>query len=203
MKINTRIVNLNQPHLNNQLTTANDHVKNLWALPVVIESTFVSCGLASFNPCFHATKVNFCQVFWSASPPRAHKEKYIVFNSKLALQQLDAATGTATWWVKLEPRHLGDNTITRQSCILVLNHLFGLFPLSLSLNLSVPKAVMHFLVNHVKDSLQSELVGQLYKSGLLNDLLTESEDMAQRRKESADMLQVRLQPFGVMLSLMS
>ncbi|KAM9311135.1 dynamin-1-like protein [Gastrophryne carolinensis] len=53
---------------------------------------------------------------------------------------------------------------------------------------SVPKAVMHFLVNHVKDTLQSELVGQLYKSLLLEDLLTESEDMAQRRKESADML---------------
>uniref|UniRef100_A0ABM5GEE2 Dynamin-1-like protein n=1 Tax=Pogona vitticeps TaxID=103695 RepID=A0ABM5GEE2_9SAUR len=54
---------------------------------------------------------------------------------------------------------------------------------------SVPKAVMHFLVNHVKDTLQSELVGQLYKSLLLDDLLTESEDMAQRRKEAADMLQ--------------
>lgn len=53
---------------------------------------------------------------------------------------------------------------------------------------SVPKAVMHFLVNHVKDTLQSELVGQLYKSSLLEDLLTESEDMAQRRKEAADML---------------
>ncbi|XP_029908839.1 dynamin-1-like protein isoform X2 [Myripristis murdjan] len=53
---------------------------------------------------------------------------------------------------------------------------------------SVPKAVMHFLVNHVKDCLQSELVGQLYKTGLLNDLLTESEDMAQRRNEAADML---------------
>uniref|UniRef100_H3DEY9 Dynamin-1-like protein n=1 Tax=Tetraodon nigroviridis TaxID=99883 RepID=H3DEY9_TETNG len=53
---------------------------------------------------------------------------------------------------------------------------------------SVPKAVMHFLVNHVKDCLQSELVGQLYKSALLNDLLTESEDMAQRRSEAADML---------------
>ncbi|XP_046890721.1 dynamin-1-like protein isoform X1 [Hypomesus transpacificus] len=53
---------------------------------------------------------------------------------------------------------------------------------------SVPKAVMHFLVNHVKDSLQSELVGQLYKAGLLDDLLTESEDMAQRRSEAADML---------------
>ncbi|KAM6436779.1 dynamin-1-like protein isoform 4-T4 [Liasis olivaceus] len=54
---------------------------------------------------------------------------------------------------------------------------------------SVPKAVMHFLVNHVKDTLQSELVGQLYKALLLDDLLTESEDMAQRRKEAADMLQ--------------
>lgn len=49
---------------------------------------------------------------------------------------------------------------------------------------------MHFLVNHVKDCLQSELVGQLYKSALLNDLLTESEDMAQRRNEAADMLKV-------------
>lgn len=55
---------------------------------------------------------------------------------------------------------------------------------------SVPKAVMHFLVNHVKDTLQSELVGQLYKASLLDDLLTESEDMAQRRKEAADMLKV-------------
>ncbi|XP_038164776.1 dynamin-1-like protein isoform X3 [Cyprinodon tularosa] len=53
---------------------------------------------------------------------------------------------------------------------------------------SVPKAVMHFLVNHMKDCLQSELVGQLYKTALLNDLLTESEDMAQRRNEAADML---------------
>ncbi|XP_070687007.1 dynamin-1-like protein isoform X2 [Pempheris klunzingeri] len=53
---------------------------------------------------------------------------------------------------------------------------------------SVPKAVMHFLVNHVKDCLQSELVGQLYKTALLEDLLIESEDMAQRRNEAADML---------------
>lgn len=68
---------------------------------------------------------------------------------------------------------------------------------------SVPKAVMHFLVNHVKDSLQSELVGQLYKSGLLNDLLTESEDMAQRRKEAADMLQVTPPPRGVLSFLLS
>ncbi|XP_051237603.1 dynamin-1-like protein isoform X2 [Dicentrarchus labrax] len=64
---------------------------------------------------------------------------------------------------------------------------------------SVPKAVMHFLVNHVKDCLQSELVGQLYKTALLNDLLTESEDMAQRRNEAADMLKA-LQKAGQVIA---
>ncbi|XP_067832237.1 dynamin-1-like protein isoform X1 [Heptranchias perlo] len=53
---------------------------------------------------------------------------------------------------------------------------------------SVPKTVMHFLVNHVKDNLQSELVGQLYKSQLLDGLLTESEDTATQRTEAANML---------------
>ncbi|XP_073178045.1 dynamin-1-like protein isoform X3 [Lepidochelys kempii] len=54
---------------------------------------------------------------------------------------------------------------------------------------SVPKTVMHFLVNYVKDHLQSQLVGQLYKQQLLDMLLTESEDMAQQRKEAAGLLQ--------------
>nr|CAD7199781.1 unnamed protein product [Timema douglasi] len=53
---------------------------------------------------------------------------------------------------------------------------------------SVPKAVMHFLVNFVKDNLQSELVTHLYKSDHAEILLGESEHVAQRRKEAADML---------------
>ncbi|XP_061528161.1 dynamin-1-like protein isoform X1 [Phycodurus eques] len=54
---------------------------------------------------------------------------------------------------------------------------------------SVPKTVMHFLVNFVKEHLQSELVGQLYKQTLLQDLLIESQDTAQQRTEVAQMLQ--------------
>jgi len=53
---------------------------------------------------------------------------------------------------------------------------------------SVPKAIMHFLVNYVQDNLQSELVTHLYKQDGLDDLLSESEHVAQRRKEAADML---------------
>jgi hypothetical protein len=57
---------------------------------------------------------------------------------------------------------------------------------------SVPKAVMHFLVNYVKDNLQSELVTHLYKSDQAESLLNESEHIAQRRKEAADMLKVHV-----------
>ncbi len=55
---------------------------------------------------------------------------------------------------------------------------------------SVPKAIMHFLVNHVKDNLQSELVSHLYKTEMFTKLLDESQHIAARRKEAADMLQV-------------
>ena len=48
---------------------------------------------------------------------------------------------------------------------------------------------MHFLVNHVKDNLQSELVTHLYRPDQIDLLLSESEHIAQRRKEAADMLE--------------
>ncbi|XP_017876106.1 dynamin-1-like protein isoform X2 [Ceratina calcarata] len=58
---------------------------------------------------------------------------------------------------------------------------------------SVPKAVMHFLVNYVKDNLQSELVTHLYKSDHADVLLNENEHIAVRRKEAADMLKALTQ----------
>ena len=55
---------------------------------------------------------------------------------------------------------------------------------------SVPKAIMHFLVNYVKDNLQSELVSKLYKKEEIDTLLNESEHIATRRKEAHEMLYV-------------
>ncbi|ESO82305.1 hypothetical protein LOTGIDRAFT_170085 [Lottia gigantea] len=54
---------------------------------------------------------------------------------------------------------------------------------------TIPKAIMHFLVNHVKDTLQSELVCMLYKKEEINILLEESEHIFTRRKEAQEMLQ--------------
>uniref|UniRef100_A0A4W5ME64 Si:dkey-32e23.4 n=1 Tax=Hucho hucho TaxID=62062 RepID=A0A4W5ME64_9TELE len=55
---------------------------------------------------------------------------------------------------------------------------------------SETRTVMHFLVNFVKERLQSALVCQLYKQNLLQELLIESQDTAQQRTEVAQMLEV-------------
>ena len=47
---------------------------------------------------------------------------------------------------------------------------------------------MHFMVNYVKDNLQSELVSSLYKADQIENLLCESEHIGQRRSEASEML---------------
>lgn len=53
---------------------------------------------------------------------------------------------------------------------------------------SVPKAVMHCLVNYVKEELQSQLVGELYRIESYDSLMEESPEMTARRKEVAEMV---------------
>lgn len=62
---------------------------------------------------------------------------------------------------------------------------------------SVPKAIMHFLVNFVKNNLQSELVTHLYKSEQVEELLNESEHISKRRKDAVDMLKVNYIMFNL------
>ncbi|KAG8970808.1 vacuolar protein sorting-associated protein 1 [Tulasnella sp. 419] len=52
----------------------------------------------------------------------------------------------------------------------------------------VPKAISLTLVNHAKDNIQKELLQELYKPEILDDLLKESEFVVNRRKEVVQML---------------
>ena len=52
----------------------------------------------------------------------------------------------------------------------------------------VPKSVTLTLVNHSKDNLQKELLQELYKPDVLNDLLKESSVVVERRQEVVKML---------------
>lgn len=51
----------------------------------------------------------------------------------------------------------------------------------------VPKTIMYFLVNHVKDAMQNELVSELYREGEFGSLMKEAEDVAQRRQTCTEM----------------
>ncbi|KAI8065524.1 Dynamin central region-domain-containing protein [Gongronella butleri] len=53
----------------------------------------------------------------------------------------------------------------------------------------VPKAVMLNLVNHAKEELQRELLTELYKTDVLDELLEESELTKERRKECKKMIE--------------
>lgn len=64
---------------------------------------------------------------------------------------------------------------------------------------SVPKAIMHFLVNDVKDNLQSELVASLYKTSKNDEILEESPHIATRRREATEMLEA-LQKASLIIS---
>jgi len=51
----------------------------------------------------------------------------------------------------------------------------------------VPKTIMFFLCNHVRDGLQNELVSELYRDAEVGNLMQEAEDIAQRRQTCEEM----------------
>lgn len=53
---------------------------------------------------------------------------------------------------------------------------------------SVPKALMHFLVNHVRRGLQQHLIRRLYKEELFGDIMSEREDVASKRQQCQEAL---------------
>lgn len=53
----------------------------------------------------------------------------------------------------------------------------------------VPKAIMLNLVNHAKEELQRELLTELYKVEVLDELLQESDFTRQRRNECKKMIE--------------
>ena len=51
----------------------------------------------------------------------------------------------------------------------------------------VPKTIMYFLVNHVKDAIQNELVSELYRENEIMGLMKEADDVAQKRSTCTEM----------------
>merc|ERR1719230_1538100 len=48
---------------------------------------------------------------------------------------------------------------------------------------SVPKSIMHFLVNSIRQDIQNELVAELYRENEFDEMLQEADDAVKRRHE--------------------
>jgi len=59
----------------------------------------------------------------------------------------------------------------------------------------VPKAIMHFLVNHTSQHVQNRLVSTLYKPELFTDLLHEDEALASERARVKSLLEAYKEAF--------
>lgn len=55
---------------------------------------------------------------------------------------------------------------------------------------AVPKAIMHFLVNHAKRELHSVFIRKLYRENLFEEMLQEREEIAIKRKRCKEILRV-------------
>ncbi|KAI9176419.1 hypothetical protein LWI28_002546 [Acer negundo] len=60
---------------------------------------------------------------------------------------------------------------------------------------SIPKAIMHFLVNHTKRELHNVFIKKLYRENLFEEMLQEPEEVATKRKRTRDSLRVLQQAF--------
>ncbi|KAF5444232.1 hypothetical protein F2P56_036721 [Juglans regia] len=59
----------------------------------------------------------------------------------------------------------------------------------------VPKAIMHFLVNHTKRELHNVFIKKLYRENLLEEMLQEPEEVAMKRKRTRETLRILQQAF--------
>ncbi|KAL6531720.1 Dynamin-related protein 3A [Orobanche minor] len=59
----------------------------------------------------------------------------------------------------------------------------------------VPKAIMHFLVNHTKRELHNVFIKKLYRDNLFEEMLQEPDEVAMKRKRTRETLRILQQAF--------
>ncbi|XP_059445286.1 dynamin-related protein 3A-like isoform X2 [Corylus avellana] len=60
---------------------------------------------------------------------------------------------------------------------------------------SIPKAIMHFLVNHTKREMHNVFIKKLYRENLFEEMLQEPDEIAMKRKRTRETLRVLQQAF--------
>ena len=104
-------------------------------------------------------------------------------------------------YLRLEPQPTSGEAINRQQfdCELIEKLIRSYFVIIRKrIQDSVPKAVMHCLVNYVKEELQNRLVSELYRTESYDELMDESAEIFARRKEVGEMVKALQKAAGIL-----
>lgn len=99
--------------------------------------------------------------------------------------------GDSEWALEAGPTNPSTRMVNRQQfdCELIEKLITSYFLIvRKSIQDSIPKAVMHCLVNYVAEELQSELVSELYRTESYDELMEEAPEMIARRREVSEMV---------------
>ena len=99
--------------------------------------------------------------------------------------------GDNEWALEAGPTNPSARMVNRQQfdCELIEKLITSYFLIvRKSIQDSIPKAVMHCLVNYVAEELQSELVSELYRTESYDELMEEATEMIVRRREVSEMV---------------
>ena len=97
----------------------------------------------------------------------------------------DAAALGSQHWRRLRATQLRERLETQVIRSLLVSY-FSI--VKKNLQDSVPKAIMHFLVNAVRREIQNELVGELYKEGDFDEMLQQEEAAVRRRQHCVEVV---------------
>ncbi|PIC33355.1 hypothetical protein B9Z55_013365 [Caenorhabditis nigoni] len=134
--------------------------------------------------------------------PRASSIFGLFGNTASSNKSSPQEKNTANFLPEIPETQLGRQLTSREKRdVVIIERLIRNYFLIVRKNIqdTVPKAIMALLVNFVRDNLQSELVRQLYKPDEMDDLLAETEDMAQRRRDTLETMKA-LQQASVIIS---
>ena len=146
--------------------------------------------LTSISPLFGGTKVSV-QPSKSGSSSASGASSSAGNISGLNSFVMASESGESNWALESEAMNPSTRMVNRQQfdCELIEKLITSYFLIvRKSIQDSIPKAVMHCLVNYVKEELQSELVSELYRTESYDELMEEASEMIARRKEVSEMV---------------
>ncbi|ORM41872.1 Dynamin-related protein DNM1 [Babesia sp. Xinjiang] len=169
--------------------------------PTFVPGSQASRPLVRHSVQIDATSTSADSVTYSTLPRASHYDRQVVNNDLYSIlrSRMGERRGTRSdgsmdedapsLWLPTIPKvvSLGNDPSEREVCDLIFER--AIF-FRKNIADAVPKCIMHFMVNRTTDSVQQELISNLYKKELYDELTAESSHIIERRERCVDTIRL-------------